>query len=97
MDRRSCYNLRNWLGEATHEVESDDTHWRKMVVLIQEEFLYGTLVYECMWKTAALITKGDGREFRGIGIVEVSWKTIKVIINQRLTSMIKYHDALHGF
>ena len=42
-----------------------------------------------------LIPKGDGINFRGVGLVEVLWKTTMEIINQRLTSAIGYHDTLH--
>ena len=43
-----------------------------------------------------LIPKGKG-EFRGIGLVEVTWKFMAVILHRRLTTGIKLHDALHGF
>ena len=38
--------------------------------------------------------KGD---YRGIGLVEVMWKVVAVILNRRLTSSITFHDVLHGF
>ena len=43
-----------------------------------------------------LIPKGK-REYRGVGLVEVTWKVVAVIIHLRLTTGITYHDALHGF
>ena len=43
-----------------------------------------------------LISKGDRREFRGIGLVEVLWKTTTGIINQKLALAIGNHDTLHG-
>ena len=49
-----------------------------------------------MWQTVVLIPKGKG-EFREIGLVEVTWKVMTVILHQRLTVGIKQHDALHGF
>ena len=36
-------------------------------------------------------------KFRGVGLVEVTWKVVAVILHCRLTSGIKFHDALHGF
>ena len=41
-------------------------------------------------------TEGEG-EFRGIGLVEVTWKVVAVILHRRLTAGIKLHDALHRF
>ena len=43
-----------------------------------------------------LIPKGKG-DYRGIGLVEVMWKVVAVILNRRLTSSINFHDVLHGF
>ena len=43
-----------------------------------------------------LIPKGKG-EFRGIRLVEVTWKLMTVILHRRLTTGIKLHDVLHGF
>ena len=46
--------------------------------------------------TVVLIPKGKG-DYRGIGLVEVMWKVVAVILNRRLTSSITLHDVLHGF
>ena len=51
---------------------------------------------EAMWQTVVLIPKGKN-EYRGIGLVEVTWKVVTAILHRRLTTAITYHDALHGF
>ena len=43
-----------------------------------------------------MIPKGK-EEFRGIGLVEVTWKVMAVILHRRLTTGLQLHDALHGF
>ena len=43
-----------------------------------------------------LIPKGK-KEYRGIGLVEVTWKVLAAILHLWLTTEITYHDALHGF
>ena len=43
-----------------------------------------------------LIPKEKG-DYRGIGLVEVMWKVVAVILNRRFTSSITFHDVLHGF
>ena len=43
-----------------------------------------------------LISKGKG-DYQGIGLVEVMWKVVAVILNLCLTSSITFHDVLHGF
>ena len=43
-----------------------------------------------------LIPKGK-TEYRGIGLVEVTWKVVAAILHCRLTTAITYQDALHGF
>ena len=51
---------------------------------------------ETTWQVVVLIPKGK-RDYRGIGLVEVMWKVVAVILNRRFTSSITYHDALYGF
>ena len=43
-----------------------------------------------------LIPKGEVK-YRGIGLVEMVWKIVSVILNRRFTASINYHDSLHGF
>ena len=43
-----------------------------------------------------LIPKWE-KDYRGIGLVEVMWKVVAVILNCRLTASIAYHDFLHRF
>ena len=51
---------------------------------------------EATWQAVVLITKGK-KDYRGIGLVEVMWKVVAVILNRRFTASITYHDFLHGF
>ena len=44
-----------------------------------------------------LINKGVVKDFMGVGKLEVMWKSTTDIINQRLTSVICYHNTIHGF
>ena len=43
-----------------------------------------------------MIPKEKG-EIRGIGLVEVTWKLMAVILHHQLTTGLQIHDALHGF
>ena len=64
--------------------------------LIQTAFREGDLAEETTWQAVVLISKGK-KDYRDIGLVEVMWKLVAVILNRRFTSSITYHDALHGF
>ena len=64
--------------------------------LIQTAFRDGDLAEEATWQAVVLIPKGKG-DYRGIGLVEVLWKVVAVILNRRLTSSNTFHDELHGF
>ena len=66
-----------------------------MVELIQTAFRDGDLAEEATWQAVVLIPKGKG-DYRGIGLVEVMWKLVVVILNRRFTSSITFHDVLHG-
>ena len=43
-----------------------------------------------------LIYKGIG-DYHGIGLVEVVWKLVAVILNLCFTASITFHGVLHGF
>ena len=40
---------------------------------------------------------GASGDFRGINLVEVLWKDVTSLLNQRLTAIIPFHDVMHGF
>ena len=50
---------------------------------------------EATWQAMVMVPKGKG-EFRGIGLVEVTWKLVSLILHRRLAA-IQLHDVLHGF
>ena len=82
--------------EKTAAEEEGGELWGKLVELIQTEFREGEMVVEATWKTVVLIPKGN-KEYRGIGLVEVTWKVMAAILHCRLTTAIPYHDTLLGF
>ena len=63
--------------------------------LTQTAFRDGNLAEEATWQTVVLIPKGKGGGW-GIGLVELIWKLLTLILHRRLT-MIKLHVVLHGF
>ena len=67
-----------------------------VVEITQTAFWEGEMAEESTWQTVVLIPKGT-KEYRGIGLVEVTWKVVAVILYRRLTTVITFHDALHGF
>ena len=67
-----------------------------MVDLVQEAFGEGRLAEEATWKAVVLITKGGG-DYDGIGLLEMVWKVVAVIINCWFTAYINIHNVLHGF
>ena len=82
-------------GERERRTEAEG-HWERVVELIQTAFRDGELAEEATWQAVVLIPKGKG-DYRGIGLVEVMWKVVAVILNRLLTSSITFHDVLHGF
>ena len=82
------------LEEKTKAEEEGGELWGKVVEITQTAFREGKLAEEATWQTVVLILKGK-REFRGIGLVEVTWKVVAVILHQLLTAEITFHDALH--
>ena len=41
------------------------------------------------------LSKGGGK-YRGIGMIEVMWKDISLIVERHLANSINFHDILHG-
>ena len=64
--------------------------------LVQLAFRDGFITEEAAWQAVVLILKGGG-EYCNIGIVEVIWKAVAVIINCRFSSAITYHNSHHRF
>ena len=75
---------------------TDLDNWTRVVDLLQAAFREGKLAEEATWQAMVLITKGE-KDFRGIGHVEVMWKVVAEILNNRLTASITYHDFIRGF
>ena len=75
--------------------ERETTKWENVVELLQLAFLYGVIVEEAAWQAVVLVLK-EGGDYRGLGLVEVIWKAVAVILNRCFTSTITYHDSLHG-
>ena len=82
--------------EKTVAEEEGEELWGKVVEMTQTAFRDGKLAEEAAWQTVVIIPKREG-EFRGIGLVEVTWKLITVILHRWLTTGIQLHDVLHGF
>ena len=50
---------------------------------------------EATWQAMVMVPKGKG-EFWGIGLVEVIWKLLSLILHRRLAA-IQRHEVIHGF
>ena len=84
-------------GEEKTEAEEEGRDlWGKVVEITQTAFREGKLEEEAMWQTVVLIPKGE-KEYRGVGMLEVTWKVVVVILHRRLTTAITLHDTLQGF
>ena len=77
--------------EPTKAANSD-----MVVDLIQTEFREGKLVEEAIWQAVVLIPKGN-KDYQSIGLMEVMWKVVAVVLNCRLTASTTFHDFLGGF
>ena len=72
---------------GTGRGKPDPSRWWISVKIIQLEFDIGELVLDCTRNTIILLPKGGG-EYHVIGLVEVLWKVISIIIDRRLEESI---------
>ena len=99
-------DLKAWLRgmeneeEAAKKGESGYTgagdRWRLLVKLCEQVWETGSIPRQMLLTIVVLIPKGNSGEFRGIGLLEVIWKLLERVLDERL-SEIKLHDFLHGF
>ena len=82
--------------DATEEEAPDTTNWTNVAAIFQAAFHDGNLSNKITWQTVVFISKGDSRDFRGIGIVVFLWKTILGLLNQPFTSAIRFHNVICG-
>ena len=70
--------------------------WRLLVNCIRHIWNIGNTPQRMLATIIFLIPKGNSEDYCGIGLLEVLWKVIKRVFNERI-STIPLHDALHGF
>jgi hypothetical protein len=96
--RLRAEHLKELLHQAEREGATDDDKkgWEQVCTVIQHIFNTGEIPEEMTWSILVLIPKTSGGT-RGIGLLEIMWKVISSIINNRLQESIPFHDSLHGF
>ena len=75
-------HLHQWLIDAKCEKTPNATNFQKVVTIVQVDFCDGTLAEEIMWHTVVLVPKRASRYFRGVGLVEVFWKSVTSLLNR---------------
>ena len=81
--------VRRCLAEAEKE-GGDDQNRCRLVELVQEAFLRGD-VPETMKLSMMVLTPKVAEDLRDIGLVEVLWRLIAIIINGRLQQPTTIH------
>ena len=81
-------------GEESFKGAGDT--WRMLVKLIQNTWDTGEIPRQMLLIIVVLVPKGNTGEYRGIGLLEVLWKVIELVLDERVLA-IEVHDSLHGF
>jgi hypothetical protein len=71
--------------------------WRRVVQLVQMEFTDQRFPRSFGVEIPVQIRNGVPDQYRGIALLEVTYKLVSTIINRRLSNKIEYHQAVHGF
>ena len=80
----SAEHLKAWLELATDSPDGtaawDSTAWEALCTFVRHVYATGEMPVELSWATKILLPKGEG-QYRGIGLLEISWKLISKIID----------------
>ena len=92
-------DIKFWATEYEENTDDNKEHlpFSKLIKIIQTCFATGTLPKALHISTLVLIPKPNSRDYRGIGLLEILWKLMTAIIDNRLRSTIKFQDEIHGF
>ena len=91
-----AYHLWCWLADFLENDTTDVTNSQMVFNIVQMSFRDGLHAEEAMWQAVVLIPKGGGKLWR-LGLVEVIWKTVAVILDCYLEANISLHDVLHSY
>jgi hypothetical protein len=76
-------HVREWLHGMQQEenpegqgANSAGDSWRLFVQLVQVAWAHSIIPHQLLWSIVVLIPKG-GRDYRGIGLLELNWKCIE--------------------
>ena len=89
--------IKEWLVEDRKDTTNSSSHWKRLVINIQDIFKSKKLPESVCNQTLVMIPKEDQGEFRGIGLIETMWKILSSIINSRIQRGINYQEFVHGF
>ena len=88
--------IKRW--ESAEEGTKDSENWDQLVELCQRVYLTGQVPQAMREGTLVLLPKpGKKDEFRGITLLDTTYKLISSCINERCKQAIKFHDGIHGF
>ena len=93
-------HLRDWMeGAKPDEFQKQACleAWNRVLELVELAFTGQPLPRSFGIGILVLIPKGVPDQYRGIALLEVIYKLISAIINQRLAAKITFHDTVHGF
>ena len=70
--------------------------WMCLVKIVQNMCHTGGIPRYLLWTVLVLLTKGTTNT-RDIGLLEILWKVLEVLIDTHLHASLQLHDVLHGF
>ena len=92
-------DIKKWASEYENcnDADKNNLPFTKLVNIIQTCFATGTIPKALHISTLVLIPKPNSRDYRGIGLLEILWKLMTAIIDNRLRNTINFQEEIHGF
>ena len=96
-------HLKLWMENAKASAKGEQCNpamvaaWKKVQEIIEIVFQGKEPPKVFAFGILTLIPKADPTQMRGIALLEVIYKLIAAIINNRMVDAISFHKAIHGF
>ena len=88
--------LRDSYSAYTYIVPPNPNQWIKLVYILYFMWDTGSILAELEWTVLVLVTNINS-DTQEIGLLEIVYKVLEVVIDTRVNAIVQLHYVFHGF